>query len=437
MQTPPSTTEQINNLIEFRQAVYAYGLTKARDAQMELVDSLLCNQRVNSFVELSLAPTFQRGWASAYAAIEDGEQDVDWLHRHVARQPPRTGDQVFALDTTFWEHPRARTLPGMVYYRPGRGQATKIGHIYSLLSWVQHRGGSWAPPIDTQRMQPDQTPVAVGVEQVKALCQQRRHRRGGLDIIVADGAYGNHRFFGLLKDEPCAIVARLRRDRVLYSEPGPYSGRGRPRVHGERFAFKEPETWQKPDENVTFVDERWGHVRLRRWNTLHAKQDATTPFDVVLAEVHCEREQPPAPIWLGYQGPAERSAHDIWFWFDHRWVIEPSIRFRKQYLHWNLPAFQCAHTCDRWTRLVDVSYWLVFLARDCIRDRPMPWQQPQPTPTPERVLQSFGPLFATIGTPVRPVRPRGKSPGWPQGRPRRRPKRYKPVKRGRKRAKSA
>jgi hypothetical protein len=65
--------------------------------------------------------------------------------------------------------------------------------------------------------------------------------------IAADGAYGDHRFLGPLRHEPCGILARLRRDWVLYGVPGPYSGRGRPRVHGARFAFKEPETWGEPE----------------------------------------------------------------------------------------------------------------------------------------------------------------------------------------------
>ena len=45
---------------------------------------------------------------------------------------------------------------------------------------------------------------------------------------------------------------------------------------------------------------RWGQVRLRRWNNLHAKQEASTSFAVILAEVHRERDKPPAPLWLGY-----------------------------------------------------------------------------------------------------------------------------------------
>ena len=98
----------------------------------------------------------------------------------------------------------------------------------------------------------------MGVAQVKELCKERREEMlQFFHLIAADGAYGNHRFLGPLKDEPCGIVVRLRRDRVLYAEPGPYGGRWRPRVHGERFAFKEPATWCKSETMVELEDERW------------------------------------------------------------------------------------------------------------------------------------------------------------------------------------
>ena len=92
--------EKFNNLIEFRQAVYENGLTKAQDAQFELVDALLLSSPIRSFAELSLSPAFRRKWSSAYAAIEDGERDREWLERLFVEQIPVEGNQVFSLDGT-------------------------------------------------------------------------------------------------------------------------------------------------------------------------------------------------------------------------------------------------------------------------------------------------------------------------------------------------
>ena len=83
--------EQFTKLIEFRQAVYDQGLTRARDAQFELLDALLLSPPIRSFPELSLSPVFRRQWSSAYAAIEEGKQNPMWLEGYLIQQIPRTG----------------------------------------------------------------------------------------------------------------------------------------------------------------------------------------------------------------------------------------------------------------------------------------------------------------------------------------------------------
>ena len=85
MQKESSTTEQINKLSEFRQAVYTYGLNGERDAQFELVDALLLSPTVASFPALSQSPVFRRGWPSAYTAIERGTQDKEWLRGYLSQ----------------------------------------------------------------------------------------------------------------------------------------------------------------------------------------------------------------------------------------------------------------------------------------------------------------------------------------------------------------
>ena len=189
-------------------------------------------------------------------------------------------------------------------------------------------------------------------------------------------------------------------------------------------------------------DERWGKVRLRRWDDLHARQDAKTPFTTLLVESHLEREKPAQPLWLAYQpppnqSPGDQSVVDLWRGYQHRWPVEPSTRFRKQYLNWTLPRFQEPERCDRWTMLVSLAQWQLFLAREWVQDNPLPWQPTQEELTPERVLQGLGWLFPQIGTPAAPPKTRGKSPGWPKGRPRTRRQRHKVVKKTKKKAKAA
>jgi hypothetical protein len=439
--------EQFNNIIEFRQGIYEHGLTKARDAQFELLDALLLSPPIRSFPELSLSPVFRRDWPSAYVAIEQGQQDQEWLESWFVRQIPKEGIQVFPLDGTDWPHPQARVLADRQYVHAAssavNGGTIVAGHPYSVLAWAPERHSSWAPVVSVRRVVSHKTEVEVGVEQVEWLCQHRQvEMKQWFHLIAADGRYGNHRFFGPLKDLPCGKIARMRCDRVLYAAPGLYGGRGRPRVHGDCFVFKEPKTWGEAVGMVALQDERWGQVRLRRWDGLHAREDASTVFSVILVETHLERDKPCKPFWLGYQYPADQAPEepglqDLWYGYQHRWPVEPCIRFRKQHLYWTLPRFQTPERCDRWTMVVNIAQWELFLARDLVQDEPLPWQPAQTQLTPERVRQSLAGLFSRIGTPADPPQTRGNSPGWPTGRPRTRPERHKVVKKTRSKPKTA
>lgn len=430
-----SANKHINKLIEFRQALYQHGFRRLKDAQFELLDALVMSGGVRSFPELTLCPAFRRQWSSAYTALEDGEQDRDWISQYLSAQVPTEGVQVFALDTSAWPRPSAPTLSDRQYVRsPTRaidGSSIVAGYPYSLLSWVASKRSSWALPVDTERVGSSVNPVQVGVAQVKRLCEVR----GGFDVIVADGGYGNHQFLRPLRHLPCGVLVRLRRDRVLYGERPPYKGRGRPNVHGQRFAFKEPQTWTEPEHHLKFSDSRWGQVEIQYWTDLHARQAADTPFAVLRVRVHLDTERPPQALWLAWQGPA-LPADMIWRYYQLRWPIEPSIRWRKQHLHWTMPQFRSPQVCDRWTMLVSLAQWMIYLARPAVRDRPLPWQKVQTELTPGRVIQGLVGLFAQIGTPAVPPKTRGKSPGWPKGKARDRPERHPVVRKGPKRRKS-
>lgn len=73
--------------------------------------------------------------------------------------------------------------------------------------------------------------------------------------------------------------------------------------------------------------------------------------------------------------------------------------------------------------------WELWLARDIVSDRPLPWQKPLSKLTPGRVAQAMAGILARISTPALAPKLRGKSPGW-QTHPRQRRIRYPIVKKG-------
>ena len=218
MHNQVATTEHLNRITEFRQALYANAFIARRDALFELLDALVSEGLVSSFPRLSLYPCYRRQWPSLYAAVEDGSLDSAWLHHYLAQQVPASGIAVFALDSAPWARPRAGTLADRQYvYQASQavnGGSVAVGYCYCQLEWVPQAHSSWSLPIDVRRLKSGQTAQEMGAEQVRALAQARRHCES-LDIVAADGKYGNSGFLRSVKGERFGVVARLRHERVL------------------------------------------------------------------------------------------------------------------------------------------------------------------------------------------------------------------------------
>jgi DDE superfamily endonuclease len=425
-------SEQLNNLRAFRQAVYDHALTGRRDAQFELLDALLLRGPTHSFAALSQSPVFRRTWASAYAALEDGRQDEVWLRQCLVQQLPQQGSVFLGIDSTAWPRPRAPTLPDRQFCHSPTpavlSESVVIGQPYSLVAWIAEAGSAWALPLEVTRIPSSASARTLAAEQIARLNKLRAPDDTALWIYALDGNYGNHHFWQALPaTDRYGVVTRLRHDRVLYRAPPPYAGRGRPRKHGPRFAFRDLTTWGPPAEAQTVQDAEWGQVDLRVWADLHDRQEAARPFRVVRIVVHQERAQPSAALWLSWHGPA-RTGEEIWRAYGARWSIEPSIRVRKEQLHWTQPAVGSLGAMQVWTVLVSVAMWVLWFARGLVADCPLPWQRAQAAATPGRVQAGLGALFAGLGTPAAAPQPRGKAPGWPAGRVRRRQERSRVVK---------
>ena len=427
-----STHPELNRLRDFRQAVYAHGYTRQKDAQWELCDALLTLGSQPSPAYLSQAPCFRRQWSSVYSAIEDGRQDTDWVFGYLVGlvEAGARGVQYFALDTSSWVRKAARTLAERGYVHQAtnavKGGKVSVGYAYSFLTWISTPHSSWALPVHERRVLPTENALSVGVQQVQWLSQQR-HDCPGLDLVVADGTYGTCHFLGPLRDQArVGLLVRLAKHRVLKQAPPPRQPgqRGRMARHGADFAFKRPETWPPPAEHLRWTDPLWGQVELQRWNHLHDEHDWQTPFDVVRAQVHLEQATHPDPLWLAWRAPQPLpdgltvDARFLWQAFQMRWPTEPHFRFRKQTLMWTRPRWLTPAACDRWSVLVDLACWQLFLARTGMADCPLPWQPPQTHLTPQRVQQGFARYFPLLGSPAQPPQPRGNSPGWPVGQPR-------------------
>ena len=409
----------LTDLSQFRQSAYEL-LGFAQDSTFELMDAILTTKSLQSFPELYFSPLFRRHWSSLYESIQDCRPQANKLMKLYLEQMKEDLQPLLAGDHTPWPRPEAKTLRDRTYNHSHHSTGNKpvtLGQGYSTLAWIPEQQGSWALPLRHELMTSFESPLTKGTFQLRLVCRSLKVR----PITLWDSEYGNATFVKLTADIPADKLMRLRPNRCLYTPPPPYSGFGRPRVHGDKFKLSDENTFSPPDDEKIIEDPDHGQVRLRRWSELHFRQSSDHPMEVIAIQ---KRNQKTGkfgrPMWLCWLGEELLETEKLWRWYLRRFAVDHWNRFAKQRLHWTLPRFATAKQCQRWSHLMPLMSWQLWLARNTVPDNPLPWQKRQlrSEMTPGRVAQGFAALLAVIGTPANPPKPRGKSQGWPKGRKR-------------------
>ena len=302
--------------------------------------------------------------------------------------------------------------------------AVTIGQGYSSLVCVPEASGSWVLPLLHERITSFETPLEKAAGQLKQVCDVLKHR----PLSLWDSEYGCASFVKQTAEIACDKLMRLRPNRVLYGPPPPYSGKGRPAKHGDKFALKDRQTWWEPEQQQTINDETLGQIRMNQWSQLHFKKSADHTMTLLLVERLDEagqlKRQPLWLIWIGQTMPALAS---VWQLYLRRFAIEHWYRFLKQRLHWCLPHLGSAGQTQAWSSLMPLMSWQLWLARNDAPDQSLPWQKPLTKKTPGRVANAFATILVRIGSPANAPKPRGTSKGWPTGKTRTPRPRLPPV----------
>jgi len=120
----------------------------------------------------------------------------------------------------------------------------------------------------------------------------------------------------------------------------------------------------------------------------------------------------------------------IWRSYVRRFDLEHTFRFLKQSMGWTTPRVRHPEQADRWSWLVVAAYTQLRLARARVADLRLPWERryDKARLTPVRVHRVVLSLLVELGTPAKPPKPCGRSPGRPKGRLSGRAKRYPAIK---------
>jgi len=450
--------EPSDALHAFRYSLYEC-LHRRGDALFELTDAILAaDDAVPSPVHLSLQAPHRRGWGSLYAALNRGRIDTEALRRLLARHPlAATGGEppVYAVDVSVWPRCDAEASPERgFYYHPSRhsaGQPIVAGWAYQFIAQLNFLRESWSAPVDVERVRPAKDANEVAAEQVKAFLRRSPEEEGdAAPLFVFDAGYDPVKVQRGLERSRCQILVRLRAGRRFYADPsiaGPPATTGRPRRHGPKMKCADPSTWPEPSTEYVCEDAGHGAVRVRAWANLHPKvraherRGSRGPLPIVvgtlvLVEVERlprgERRREPRVLWLWWHG-AQGEAPNLdllWRAYVRRFDLEHTFRFLKQALGWTTPRVRHPEQADRWTWLVVAAFTQLRLARTCVADRRLPWERRYDNGrlTPIRVHRVVSALLAQLGTPAKPPKPCGRSPGRPKGRLSGRAKRYPALK---------
>ena len=424
------TTEAHTTLVSFRSELYARALGLRKDTLFELMEAALVSSTPATLVHLSLEPVFRRGWASACDALSDGSIYTDECRRLAVVHLPPSARPVWALDGTTWPRPAAHTSPERTWghmVTPGVPQSGILpSWEYQWLVQIPLSEGSWVLPLDVARRAPTAgTPTQLGIAQLRQALKLRQ-RGSARPVVTADSSYDPIELAQASQHpDPaqrleCDLLVRLSPRRRFYRQPPPYSGRGAPRKHGEVLRLCDESTHGQPDRGATTEDAAHGQVKVDVWEGLHAQWAATTPITLVRVEVERlpRSARTPKPLWLvwiGHRLPEDLL--ELWRLYKLRFGIEHWFRFLKSVLGWTSVRPNSPQAADRWSWLMAMGMWQLWLARSLVADRKLPWERRIPVErlSPGRVRRAFVAVLACVGTPSRAVTARGKSPGRRRG----------------------
>jgi hypothetical protein len=155
-----------------------------------------------------------------------------------------------------------------------------VGQGYSTIAWIPESEGSWALPLRHERITSAESPIGKAIWQLKQVCKHLPVR----PISVWDSEYGCAPFVLKTANIQADILVRLRSNLCLWGQPGAYSGKGRPKTHGDKFKLNERTTWSEATSVLEVNDPKLERVSVSLWKDLYFRQAATRSMLLIRVE---------------------------------------------------------------------------------------------------------------------------------------------------------
>ena len=413
-----------NTLEDFRQQIYGC-FERGRDALFNVCDALVSEPQARSLPELSLSVVFERRWSSVYTALQDGRINVERLRsvfvQTLIESKPAHEAIWLGIDSSSMERLEANSSRDRsMIYLPNLPHASKpvsVGWQFSTLMLLPEQPSSWVGILDQQRIDTEQSAIAVGIAQLRAVVPQIRRPV----IRLSDRWYAGAAVVRACRELSCPALIRLKRNRKLYRAAPARSGkRGAPCKHGPLFQGTRPETYGPADAEWEGIDEHGKRVVVSSWKGLHFREAPEAEVCVIRVQREAARDtkRDPRVSWFIWTGSPDAPLEQMRPRYRRRFSHEHGYRFLKQDLLWTQAHLRTPEQVERWSWIVACACNQVLLAQHLGQALLRPWESKERAVTPRQVRRVMLSILLQLGTPAKPPKPRGKSPGWPTGRKR-------------------
>ena len=383
----------------------------------------LASQPAASVTELSLNPIFLYQYSSITDSVSHlshweslpGSTGADIRRICLGYFEPQGETYLLQTDKTPVRKPHSPTLEERTAVSvpnqaiPGN-KPLDIGYEYSFVN-LHDPAGRWSLPLSAERIPLDKKPGEVAAGQVQQLWQEEDLPFAKATVVVndLDSGYASPAYLDPVKHlENLVSIVRIRKGTKVWVPAG--TGSHSKKIFGEKYyllprsqttlfhnkpksggdyeVFQRAITEKEPDDEQCFEaslrNGRAIQVHLRRWNDLiwRTKDScymADKPFDILCVEVTgpaTGRLLFKDPMFLGSFGPQRKklSCRDIYTNYVERYGIEPFFRFSKQNMF--MQGFQTPlqKHLDNWMLIIIMSVWLLFTARNDVKNLPKKWQ---------------------------------------------------------------
>lgn len=401
--------------------------TPLNKALANLVMAVSSAPRASSVTELSLSPCYHYQYSSIGKSISSIGRDLPGFGRHLnallGRFHPRTSPSGFWLlntDASPLLRPYAECLEnrGYVYSAPhgvGKNRPVAVGNEFSAigLSMSTHgwQSGSppWNPPLSMEAIPFEGNRNSFTAGQVNRLLDDSSLPIGkSLTVNTLDSNYSSPEYIADTYRQPNLVnIIRMASNRNVWlglnaeqarsRRESNSDSRGASKVYGEKYKLNQVSDWDLPcDEQAAFgirlKNGKTCTVRVQAWGAMmirskRGKSMKDKPFRLCCIQLLDPQTEKPLfkrPLMLGIWGEREKelTLEQVFWAYRARFDIEHFFRFAKQRLL--LDSFQTPDENHQqaWLKVVQMAYWMLWLAQPQAQPKSKKWQQYAYSKTP-------------------------------------------------------